>query len=578
MNIKISSRTEQILERPLFQTLTKRFEKGFSAHLDHFNKTISGSLDKLEVRLNKCDKSMRKVIQMTHDNCEKDLQLAEELVNKELRSKVIMSQWTNKFLSESKQTSLDPITFALTRFSLNICLTYSDVSPDYILKTNIHKQLLSYASLENDLVVGPALTGLVHVSLSNPAKPEIVAAGALPILLKILVHSESKIILTQACKLCASLALHQPNKTLISYSGCMHSLFDLIVGVHRTIDRNVQYATLNAIVNVVHQSDANRMLSVELNGIKPILYILRICSHEDILVQCLKGIANIAFNNSYCANCILIAGGGEVLVEVLDSHDILRKPLIAHAALAALANICNNEVNQSHVGAIKGLVEIGVRVCNHARELYLVNEAANFLLACCWKNTINKARIANCDGCVALVKRIIRHGNIKNKDDILCTERLCFALSSVLLYSANHERMNVIGGLEEMVRLCRVISEPIVLRGISRIISTMIPSAIEILRLHEDDTKHISEKCQALLALKKAKITGFSHLTKAPDWLERSISILSMSDYELKNDPDWIKTEFVDKTEFCQEFFTQVLPDTTLLASNDFRGLLFSIY
>lgn len=81
----------------------------------------------------------------------------------------------------------------------------------------------------------------------------------------------------------------------------------------------------------------------------------------------------------------------------------------------------------------------------------MVTEAANFLLASCWNNAINKARVANKGGCTALVKRIIRHAPVASPDHICCTEKLCLALSSCLLYVANHERM-----LGEIVFLCVV--------------------------------------------------------------------------------------------------------------------------
>ncbi len=46
----------------------------------------------------------------------------------------------------------------------------------------------------------------------------------------------------------------------------------------------------------------------------------------------------------------------------------------------------------------------------------------------------------------------------------------------------------------------------------------------------------------------------------------------------LQNEPRWIKTEFTEKLDFCKEFSTEILPDTTTLESKEFRGLLFSIY
>ena len=157
---------------------------------------------------------------------------------------------------------------------------------------------------------------------------------------------------------------------------------------------------------------------------------------------------------------------------------------MALAALTAFSNICNSDVNQTHAGSIKNLVEVAVRICEHSKEMFLITEAANFLLSCVWNCTINKARyvlycmyvctalyalyvcitslikqlhtasycrIASKNACAVLVKQIIGHApRIKTADDeyMRTTEKLCLALSSILIYPNSHERMVVIGTLQ----------------------------------------------------------------------------------------------------------------------------------
>lgn len=458
---------KQNLQNDFYKKLFKKFDKGLISTLDHFNKTMTVSIEKVEKRLKVCERVVYNYITKTRKDCETDLSLAEVLVNKELRSKNIMSQWTNKFLASSDETSLDPVSFALSRLCLNVCLSFQDIHPLYLLEVNVHKHLVDYISVRSEIIIGPALMALVHISLFPEVKAEVVAAGALPVLLRIMVHSKSKPILTQAVKLCASLALENSNKPLLSQSGCMHAMLDLVLGTHVEVDEHIQFATLCAVVNTTSKNDANRMLAVELNGIRPILTVLRTSSNDSILTQAVYALANIAFGNPYTANCILVGGGGEVLMELLQSGDIMRQPVVAHAVLSALSNMCNSEGNQAHIGSISGLVECVIRVCDHAREVFLVTAAANLVLACCWRNAVNKvgglrsyfhfdafvsdmllattsptqARFANKGGCTALVKRLIRHATVPSPDHVCCAEKLCSSLSSVLLYGANHERM-----------------------------------------------------------------------------------------------------------------------------------------
>lgn len=350
-----------------YAKLFTKFDRGLNATLESFRKTMYVSINRVESRLASCEHSMRTYIGRTKSACADDVNLAEVLVNKELRSKIIMSQWTNKFLSTTTTDTLDPITFCLSRFAMNISVCFNDVSPHYLMELCIHKHLVDYINLDHELVIGPSLMALCHISLYPELRAPIVAAGALPALLKLMIHHDSKLILAQAVKVCASLALEATNKSPLSQSGCMHAMFDLILGVHQDVDRHIQYYAVCALVNVMHKSDANRLLAVELNGIKPLLTILRSTSHDDIIIHAIRALANISYGNGYTANCILVAGGGEVLVEVLESGDIIRQPLTAHAVLAAFGNMCNTDVNQSHIGSLKGLVEAAVRICEHAR-------------------------------------------------------------------------------------------------------------------------------------------------------------------------------------------------------------------
>jgi hypothetical protein len=90
------------------------------------------------------------------------------------------------------------------------------------------------------------------------------------------------------------------------------------------------------------------------------------------------------------------------------------------------------------------------------------------------------------------------------KQSILtCIENLCLALSSLLLYGANHERMIgrfnclpaiddsnslcllvrliVVNGLEECIKICKITSEPSILKSVGKVIATMVPHPRELI-------------------------------------------------------------------------------------------------
>lgn len=352
-----------------FQGLFAQFDKKLMNAVDYNSKVMQHKIAKVESRVSKLEDSIARYINETKAKQDRELGLAETLVHKEMRSKLLMSQWTNYFLANSDQVTLDPITFTFCRYSLNVCICYAEVPASYFLTANVHKQLVAFGNFDSELVVGPAIMALAHLALHHvELRHAIVLADALPMALKILVYSNSRPILINTCKLLASLALHFPNKSAIVNSGCLHTLLDLILGTHKDfVDENVQFYCLCCVVNIVFGSDANRVLLVELNGSKPILECLQLTSRSDTIYECLKSLANIVYCNSFAGSKVLALGGDVVVVETLETTDLLKQTNIVYSGMAALSNICSSEQTQTRVGSLPGLVDIVLRVCENAR-------------------------------------------------------------------------------------------------------------------------------------------------------------------------------------------------------------------
>ena len=350
-----------------YSSLFRQCDEEMERFLSDQGNTITRQIKALDSRLSKLEKT---VLEKTHEMTSKvssELKIADNLIQRELKNKIILSQWTTYFLANSKQDSLDPLTFAFSRYAQSICLCYSEVDVESIIAMNVHQQLLNFVKFDSELVVGPALMGLVHLSIHEKLRPLIALAGAFPILCEILVHSTSKPILCQACKLCLGLARFPPNKSLLINSGCLHGILDLILGVQREIDNHIQIAALGAVVNITQGNDACRKLTVELSGIQPIITAIQTAPTDDAILCGIKAIGNIAFCSSYCAGEIIKMGGHLVLIEILQITDILYQPTIAFTTLSALSNMCNNENCQSHLAAASGVCEAALRICQHAR-------------------------------------------------------------------------------------------------------------------------------------------------------------------------------------------------------------------
>jgi hypothetical protein len=355
------------MSKEQLEELFKKFDRTLVVTLEKFGKQVNNLCDVVERKLDRTEMKIYRYTEGIKNQVKHELNIADSLVSKELRSKIIMSEWTSSFLSKTSDATLDPVTFAFARFALNICLCYNEVSASYFINSKIHVLLVSLMQFPSELVVGPAVLGLLHLSLHPEMKHEIVTtADALPVILKLLAHSQSDVILNQCCKLVASLSLHPPNKSPIVSSGCYHGVIDMVAGI-RTGNNDVKSNACKAAVNIIMGSDANRVLSVELEAIKPLLSVIQYASSDTAVLNSIKALANIAYCNSFCASKILAQAGDIILVDVLTSGDILRQPDINHATLIAITNMCGSESNQSHIGATKGMLEAIIRIVEYAR-------------------------------------------------------------------------------------------------------------------------------------------------------------------------------------------------------------------
>lgn len=59
--------------------------------------------------------------------------------------------------------------------------------------------------------------------------------------------------------------------------------------------------------------------------------------------------------------------------------------------MIAIANLCNNETNQTHVGAGEG-IKLAVHLCKHSPHPHVLRAAANCVTSLSFKSFINKTR------------------------------------------------------------------------------------------------------------------------------------------------------------------------------------------
>lgn len=142
------------------EAIFREIDKGMALQVMHTRRVLNQALDQLDARISSAEQNISNMYKTIVRNCDQELNLAEGmflfesslfswtrliivllcplvLVKKELRSKILMSQWTSAFLSDTSFQQLDPVTFAYARFSLNICLCYQDVDSQIFLQSKV---------------------------------------------------------------------------------------------------------------------------------------------------------------------------------------------------------------------------------------------------------------------------------------------------------------------------------------------------------------------------------------------------------------------------------------------------------
>lgn len=432
------NKTSSLLSSSPYKDIFAKFSKESQFLFDSFQKSAFTAIKKCESRLEQCEDSLDSYLTHLSLERESELILADKLVRKEMRSKVIISQWANSFLVATSNHSpnnntlnqqenakpLDPITFAIIRYCMNVALNYQDIAPEYIVDCRIYQHMIQHLQIENNLIKGPALLALTHLSLHPSLKSLIVTFNnntILNTLLKIMIEmTSSPLILTLVCKLIASLSLEVTNKGLITSSGCLHSLLDLLLGFNydeiydepigntiakannnenptnsnlRVVNDNIQIFSLSSLINLLYQYNSNRILIVECDGIRPLIKLLKVTSNDKVLILVAKCLANISYLQKFSSNDIVKHYGAHNLAQWVINSDLglpynynnpnalnkalvnnsqidtnnFNSVLVSHSCLAALSNLCFSEINQTLVGSLEGLMEASIRICENAK-------------------------------------------------------------------------------------------------------------------------------------------------------------------------------------------------------------------
>jgi hypothetical protein len=486
----------------LFESLQREIDLVMTRQQELFEKEVAAKFEQLALGLTRVEgKVASTVSHHEYVALESDMR-ANEAIDEERAEKKVLCQWLNGFLASSSDggLDLDRIDFAFSRFALNMAVAAGDTPVAKMQGARVPGFLVGMlASSDNDVVLGPAAIALAHLALHDEARVDIVDSGAISALVKQCRECKSPAVLAQCCKCLAALALRLEVRQRVAGEGGMAALCDLIQEATEFADwprctNGVRAAAMSAMVNFMFQSDANRKLMVELKGIPPVVDAAVNSPDSYVVEQAVRCLGNVSFNQPFTASAVIASRGVDSICSALECSDLHQDEAIFEAGMLALANLCNNEQNQTSVGA-SGACRLALHVCAHTNSAHVLKDASRLVCSLSFRSFVNKTRLGELGGLQILLGCCSRFGfescngqqqQQQEEEFGDAVEWCCKALASLLLHRGNQKQFRELWGLQVVVDLCLKTEQSQVLLSGAMVVSSVVPSAEDRFEAHDE--------------------------------------------------------------------------------------------
>jgi len=586
----------------LFDMLTREVDLLLGRQIDQFEKNINSRLEQMAISIDKVESNIAAVLAHHEVIAAESEVRALEAVDKERVEKKVLCQWLNGFLSASShELRLDPIDFAFARFALNMAVAAADTSVELMLAARVPGFLVGMLASDNDVVLGPASIALAHLALLDEARIPICDQGAIGPLVQQCRSCKSPAVLTQICKVLAALASRSENRQRVAGEGGTAAICELISEATEFMDfprctNGARGAALTALVNFTYNSDANKKLLVEMRGLAPIIDATVNSPDSNVVLQALRCLGNVGFNQPYCAAAIITSRGIDAIAASLEASDLLVDHEVFEAGLTTLGNLCNNEQNQTNVGASRS-VGLAIHISRYSTEPAVILVACRLLCALSFSSFVNKTQLGELGAievtlevfrymycietymcvyvfnvyivctciitvsymsfvddrgvfmclyaaccCYSLLYSLFLHRIRYGFGDVRHSTRYqgavawaCKALASILLHKGNQTLFRDCFGISTVVDLLLETEHIEVIHGAAMILAAVCPPAEERFDAKDEGRMIQVEQVRTFDGLNRAKNVLFGHTDDCPEWLQNSWEVMGLDDEQLQN-------------------------------------------
>lgn len=565
--------------------------------IDKMSRTL---LDSVEASLHLLERRVDSLETTKNAICLR-LRNTEAALEEERSEKRLLSTWLDSFVvNQHAAVELDAVDFAFARYALSLAIAAPQASQERLIEAGVPTFLVGVVKAsKKDLVCGPALLALTHVSFGiGPMRKAIAGAGGPAALVERVRTGRRPPMLTHACRALSVLALDSSVRSNIVAIGGINALVDLLAHANlrsssedrftaelqdeeapQLVTETVQEAALGALTHLAMESAAYRQLATEYGCAQPAVECLLFARDGGTVLNAALLLANLEYQSAVSAARCLRARSDTALCAVIEACD---EAEVVSACFRALANCAVDESARVALSATNA-PDICFSAIEKSTHHDVLGEAADCATAMSYMCLASKLRFAQLGAFRVICRTLEEYEESSESSEVM----LAFARlnATLLALKANHLLFRDADGLEIFSHFCLATENLELLRAVAMSIASVAPTPFERWEAMREEHKCSFEQTpDALRALRRCSMwCGRA----SPDWLEGALASLTKSRGELERSVASTRsqsethvqgTELFPAEDVYKEVQCPLILDHVVSRSPCLNNLTFSVY
>eukprot|EP00953_Heterococcus_sp_UTEX-ZZ885_P012002 6914-Heterococcus_DN1.PRE.1 len=379
----------------------RQIDKYLCVSVCHLKEQVDVRLDAMTARLQEVQSQYTDVYTAIGNRAIDERTAARHTADCERQEKALLRNWV-RTLKCSSDTSeqVDGVELIQLRYALGTALAAGRYTGQQLVKADTHNVLTQMLAHRNSLVSGAAALAISEIARHEECRHALLQANAMPLLARV---ARECLASTGASCACNAMAI------LCSVSSATVSWSDVAsqdmrrystgptkpVSITAAVTVAAQYSyhprvtiqlllrALSVLVNSLYgNGESCRGVALEYGATAMLVSVLQQTDNEECLAMAARSVGNLSYDSPNAATALLHARCDTLLCELVRSSDASKHSYVSQAALVALANMCNNDINRAHLGGTQA-IKLALNTCKYSTSATVVTAAADCLAAIC---------------------------------------------------------------------------------------------------------------------------------------------------------------------------------------------------